>query len=98
VDFLVVRPKYQVRLERLAAERAARAHDRVTIQIFTTVTRATAEQLEAERKLYAVAPSRSEVVRQLLADGLVFRRMHRPKSSGPMKPARPKRAPFPIKI
>jgi hypothetical protein len=94
----MARSKSQVRHERLAAERAMRAQNCRTVQFFTMVTRATAEQVEAERKLYDVAPSRSEVVRQLLAEGLLFRRMHRPKSSGPMKPARPKRAPFPIEI
>jgi hypothetical protein len=98
VGILNIRPKYQVRLERLAAERAARERDRVTIQIFTTVTRDTLEQVEEERRLYAFAPARSEVLRQLIVEGLAFRRQHRPKSSGPMKPARPKRVPFPIEI
>jgi hypothetical protein len=91
---LNVRPKYQVRVERLAAERAARERDRITVQIFTTVTRDTLEQIEAERKLYAFAPARSEVLRQLITEGLGFRRMHR----SPPKPPRPKRVPFPIEI
>jgi hypothetical protein len=90
--------KVQARLDRLKAERLADAHNRITCEIFTTVTRDTLERIEEQRRLYAVMPSRSEVVRQLIVEGLAFRRMHRPKSSGPMKPARLKRAPFPIEI
>jgi hypothetical protein len=80
------------RLERLAAERAARARDRVTIQIFTTVSRDTLEQIEQERRLYAFAPARSEVLRQLINEGLIFRRMHR----SPPKP--PRGEPYPIDV
>jgi hypothetical protein len=89
----VARSKVQVRLERLKAERLADAHNRTTCEIFTTVTRATLEQIEAERRLYAFAPSRSEVLRQLIIEGLAFRRMHRPSP-----PRRPKGTPFPIDI
>ena len=92
------RPKIQVRLERLKAEREALAATRVTFQVFTRLERDTLERVEEERRLYAFAPPRSEVLRQLITEGLAFRRMHRPKSSGPMKPARPKRIPFPIDI
>jgi hypothetical protein len=56
------------------------------------VTPAMTDELETERALYAVRPSRNEVVNQLLQDGLIFRRMHRP--SGKRK--KPKRIPFPI--
>jgi hypothetical protein len=49
------------------------------------VTRATAEQVEAERKLYAIVPSRSEVVRQLLSEGMLFRKMYRPRPPRPAK-------------
>jgi hypothetical protein len=51
-------------------------------------------ELEAERRLYAVRPSRNEVANQLLEEGLVFRRMHR--SSPPR--SRPKHTPFPISM
>jgi hypothetical protein len=95
---LNIRPKYKVRLERLAAEREALAATRVTFQVFTHLARDTLEQVEEERRLYAFAPARSEVLRQLIVEGLAFRRQHRPKSSGPMKSARPKRLPFPIEI
>ena len=70
--------KVQARLERLKAERLADAHNRLTCEIFTAVTRDTLEQIEAERRLYAFAPPRSEVLRQLITEGLAFRRMHRP--------------------
>lgn len=38
------------------------------------------DKVEAERNLYALRPSRSEVVRQLVNDGLAFRLMYRPRS------------------
>ena len=94
----MVQAKYKVRLERLAAEREALAATRVTFQVFTRLARDILDRVEEERRLYAFAPPRSEVLRQLIVEGLAFRRMHRPKSSGPMKPARPKRIPFPIEI
>ena len=78
----MVQAKYKVRLERLAAEREALAASRVTFQVL----------------LISRATPWSTLLRQLIVEGLAFRRMHRPKSSGPMKPARPKRVPFPIDI
>jgi hypothetical protein len=47
-------------------------------------------EIELERGLYAVRPSRAEVVNQVLEEGLIFRRMHR----SPPKRSRPKRVPF----
>jgi hypothetical protein len=47
------------------------------------------ERIEEERRLYAFAPCRSEVLRQLICEGLAFRRANRP----PPKP--PKGVPFP---
>jgi hypothetical protein len=87
--------KVQARLERLKAERLADAHYRITCEIFTTVTRDTLERIEEQRRLYAVMPSRSEVLRQLITEGLAWRKLMRPKSSGP---ARPARVAFPIDI
>jgi hypothetical protein len=81
----MARSKSQVRLERLAAERAALAQSRRTVPFFMMVTRATAEAVEAERKLYAIAPSRSEVLRQLIFEGMLFRKMHRPAPPRPAK-------------
>jgi hypothetical protein len=66
--------KVQARLERLKAERLADAHNRITCEIFTTVTRETLERIEEQRRLYAVMPSRSEVLRQLIAEGLTWRK------------------------
>ena len=62
--------------------------------MWVRVTPTLAEQLEAERELYAVRPSNAEVVTQLVTEGLAFRRMHR----SPLKPkkSKPKRIPFPI--
>ena len=96
----MVQAKYKVRLERLAAEREALAATRVTFQVFTHLARDTLEQVEegAAASMRFALRHGSEVLRQLMAEGLAFRRMHRPKSSGPMKPARPKRVPFPIDI
>ena len=67
------------------------------------MTPALAEQLEYERKLYAVRPSKAETITQLVEEGLCFRRMNRPKRtkrSGrpPPRPKRVKRVPFPIDI
>jgi hypothetical protein len=69
-----------------------------SVQIWANVTPDFAAEIETEQGLYAVRPAKAEVVRQLLTEGMAFRRMHRPKSSGPMKPKRPKRVPFPIDI
>ena len=50
-------------------------------------------QMEAELDLYAVRPSKAEVITQLVIEGLAFRRMHRPP---PPRPA--KRAPLPPEL
>ena len=52
------------------------------------------DELEAEMRLYAKRPSWTELVRQVIVEGLMFRRMHRPSS----KPKRPKRAPLPPEL
>jgi hypothetical protein len=53
-----------------------------------------ADQLEAERALYAVRPSKAEVISQVLQEGLAFRHMHRP----PPPRKRRKRAPLPPEL
>jgi hypothetical protein len=83
------RPKIQVRLERLAAEREALAHTRSTSEVYVYLPRETLERVEEERRLYAFAPARSEVLRQLITEGLAFRRANRPV------PKPQKRVPFP---
>jgi hypothetical protein len=65
-----------------------------SVQIWANVTPDFAAQLEAERDLYAVRPSKAEVARQLLTEGLAFRKLHR----SPPRPKRAKRVPFPIDI
>ena len=94
----MARPKLQVtkmtaRLERLAAEREARARTRPITEVYVYLSREELERVEQERRLYAFAPSRSAVLRQLVVEGLMFRKAHRPP---PPRPA--KRVPFPIEI
>jgi hypothetical protein len=62
--------------------------------------RVTPEQLErvdAERRIpdSRGLPSRCAMIRSLIDEGLAWRSTMRPRTSGPMKPARPKRTPFP---
>ena len=95
----MARPKLQVtkmraRLERLAAEREARARTRPITGRFTFIYRARNwSGWSRERRLYAFAPSRSAVLRQLVVEGLMFRKAHRPQ---PPRPA--KRAPLPPEL
>ena len=72
----------------------ARAPHVRTRMFWFQLTPTLASQIEAERDLYAVRPSKSEVTIQLLEEGLAFRKMHR----SPPKRSRPKRTPFPIEI
>jgi hypothetical protein len=53
-------------------------------------------RVDDERRIVNVrgVPSRAAMIRALVDDGLAWRSTMRPKSSGPMKPVRPKRAPF----
>jgi hypothetical protein len=84
----MVQAKYKVRLERLREERLRARARSPTIQVFTRLTPATLEQIEAERRLYAFAPARSEVLRELVIEALAFRHAHR-------SPPKPRREPFP---
>ena len=63
-------------------------------QIWSFVTPDLRCQIEDERDLYAVRPSLSSVVSELIVEGLAFRRMHR----SPARPKRAKRVPYPIEI
>ena len=58
------------------------------------ITPMLAGELEYERQLYAVRPSKAETITQLVEEGLAFRRMHR----APARPKRPARVPFPISL
>lgn len=82
------------RLARLKAERLARAPDVRTRMFWFRIEPQLADQLEAELALYGTPMSKTELVAQLLVEGLAFRKMHRPLS----KPKRHKRVPFPIEI
>ena len=52
-------------------------------------------EIETERARYAFRTSRNEVANQLLEEGMLFRKMHRPSIT---KRKKPKRIPFPIKV
>jgi hypothetical protein len=78
-------------MARVNAERLARAPYVRTRMFWFRLTPMLATQIEAERDLYAVRPSKAEVTIQLLEEGLAFRRMHR----SPPKVKKPKRVPFP---
>jgi hypothetical protein len=82
------------RMARVEAERLARAPHVRTSKWWVRITPTLAEQLEAERDLYDVRPSKAETISQLVTEGLMFRRMHR----SPAKPKRPKRIPFHIDL
>jgi hypothetical protein len=84
----------QARLARLRAERSARAPNVRTSKWWVRIAPTLAAQIESELQLYAVRPSKAEVVTQLVVEGLFFRRQHRPSS----KPKRPKREPLPPEL
>ena len=62
------------RLARLEAERLARAPYVRTSKWWVRITPTLAKQMEAELDLYAVRPSKAEVITQLVIEGLAFRR------------------------
>jgi hypothetical protein len=81
----------QARIARLKAERQARAPNVRSPMFWFRLEPRLADQIEAEMALYGIKPSMSELVSQLIVEGLEFRRQHRPSS----KPKRPKRMPLP---
>ena len=64
----------------LEAEKQARAPFVNSVMVWLRLPPVTIVEVEAERDLYAFRPTRSEVVRQLVSDGLAFRQMFRPRS------------------
>jgi hypothetical protein len=88
------RIKSPVRLARMKAAYEAAWPSFKSCQIWSFVTPDLAAQIEDERDLYAVRPSLSSVVGELIVEGLAFRKMHR----SPPRPSRAKRVPFPIDI
>jgi hypothetical protein len=65
-----------------------------SIQIWANVTPALAAELDAERALYAIRTSKSELVRQLIEEAIAWRKANRSRTSGPFKP--PRRVAFQI--
>jgi hypothetical protein len=59
-----------------------------SIQIWVNVTPAFAAELETERSRYAIPTGKSELVRQLLEEAMVWRSANRPRTSGAFKPGR----------
>jgi hypothetical protein len=81
------------RIARLRVERLARAPDVRSRMFWFRIEPRLADQLEQELQLYAVRPSKAELVIQLLREGLVFRHMHRPSP----RPRR-RRLPLPAEL
>jgi hypothetical protein len=65
----------------------ARQPDVRKVQFWVRLSPRLADQVEAERTLYAAPISKAEVVSQLLGEAVAFRRMHR-------SPPKPRREPF----
>jgi hypothetical protein len=63
-------------------------------QIWARVTPDLAADIEAERSLYAIPTSLSEVVKQLCEEAIAWRKANRPRTSGAFKP--PRRVAFQI--
>ena len=57
----------------MRAERLARAPHVRTSQWGVRITPALAEQIDYERRLYAIRPSKAETITQLVEEGLAFR-------------------------
>ena len=71
----------KARMARVEAERLARAPCVNSVAVWLRLPPVMIDKVEAERNLYALRPSRSEVVRQLVEDDrLAFRLMYRPRS------------------
>jgi hypothetical protein len=85
-------PKSQARVARLKARCLAAAPERRTARINVRVAPKLLAEVAAERALYAVRPSMTEVTVQLLQEGLAFRRLHR----SPPRP--PRGVPYPISL
>jgi hypothetical protein len=61
-----------------------------SVQIWANVTPALVAELDAERSLYAIRTSKSELVRQLIEEALGWRKANRSRTSGAWKPPRGK--------
>jgi hypothetical protein len=59
-------------------------------QIWARVPPDVGAEIDAERARYAIRPSLSEVVGQLLSEALLWRKERRPRTSGAWKPPRGK--------
>lgn len=82
------------RIARVEAQRSADALNQLTKYVWYRVSPKLIAQLEAELDLYAKRPSKAELVRALLIEGLAFRQMHR----SPPRLPRPRREPLPAEL
>jgi hypothetical protein len=89
------RPHHPARLARLKLE--AEIYRPRLVVVTLRLTPEQIAKIDAERRVPTSTgvPSRCAVVRALVDEGFAFRLAARPRTSGPMKPARPKRTPFP---
>ena len=75
------RIKSPARLLRMKAEYEAAWPAFQSVQIWANVTPALAAELDAERSLYAIRTTKSEVVRQLLEEAIAWRKANRSRKS-----------------
>jgi hypothetical protein len=87
----MTRPLPKARIARMEADRLAALPHRRRILIWGRISSEIATRLEEERQLYAIIPTKSALVGQLLTEAIAFRRANRPP------PPRPKRVPFVFK-
>jgi hypothetical protein len=84
------RIKSPARLSRMKAEYEAAWPRFRSRQIWARVPPDVGAEIDAERARYAIRPSLSEVVGQLLSEALLWRKERRPRTSGAWKPPRGK--------
>jgi hypothetical protein len=98
------RPKPLRELDQTARRARLRLEEQIfrprLVRLGLRVTTDQLQRVDAERRIpdSRGVPSRCAMIRSLIDEGLAWRSTMRPKTSGPMKPARPKRAPFPISL
>jgi hypothetical protein len=81
------RPVSQARIARMAADRLAAMPHRRRIMVWGRVSSEIATRLEEERALYAITPTKSALIGQLITEAIAFRRANR-------TPPKPVREPF----
>jgi hypothetical protein len=88
----MAKPLSQARIARMEAARLTALPHRRRILIWGRISSEIATRLEEERALYAITPTKSALIGQLLTEAITFRRAHR----SPPKPV--KGQPFEISL